>query len=158
MARMTNSKYLTLGGYLVLTLLSQDATANMFSEHCDLYFSNQLVLKNVPIAKTQKELHTGLSKRNSAGSGMLFSYPDSAPRVFWMHETYVPLSIGFFDENGLLFQVTDMEPNTDTLHYSIKPAQDILELAKGGFKKVKLAPGIRLEMKVCQEPITEDKS
>lgn len=80
---------------------------------------------------------------------MLFTWETAEPRVFWMRDTRVPLSIGFFDDTGLLFAIQDMQPETDDYHYSIKPASDALELEQGQFQAHGLREGDRLIERTC---------
>ncbi|SBS29856.1 hypothetical protein MSP8887_02843 [Marinomonas spartinae] len=119
------------------------------TKHCDLYFSNGVRLEAVPTAETNAQRRKGLSNRKNAGAGMLFVYPEAAPREFWMHNTLIPLTAGFLDANGVIINLAHMKPNTDTLHKSVQPAKTVLELGEGGFKKYGLKKGVRLEMTVC---------
>jgi hypothetical protein len=43
-------------------------------------------------------------------SGMVFLYPVDTEGAFWMNGTKIPLSIAFFDLNGRIICVTNMEP------------------------------------------------
>lgn len=118
-------------------------------EICDLYFSNGATLTGVPVARTVAQQTRGLAKRDDVGPGMLFTWETAEPRVFWMRDTRVPLSIGFFDDTGLLFAIQDMQPETDDYHYSIKPASDALELEQGQFQVHGLREGDRLIERTC---------
>ena len=122
---------------------------------CTLKFSNGLVLTDIPLAKTLAQQAKGLTKRQDAGPGMLFSWDNAAQRVFWMRDTPIDLSIGFFDAQGLLFAIEDMEADTDCYHISDKPATDALELAKGQFQKLGLKTGDRLLERRCEPLIPE---
>ncbi|MCK9468063.1 MAG: DUF192 domain-containing protein [Porticoccaceae bacterium] len=130
----------------------QKAQAVEPSEACTLHFSNGVVLESVPVARTKAQKAKGLSGTDKVGRGMLFTWEDAEPRVFWMRDTRVPLSVGFFDAEGLLFGVVDMEPETDDYHFSIKPAADALELEAGQFQQYGLIKGVRLLNRTC-EPI-----
>lgn len=130
----------------------QKAQAVEPSEACTLHFSNGVVLESVPVARTKAQKAKGLSGTDKVGRGMLFTWEDAEPRVFWMRDTRVPLSVGFFDAEGLLFGVVDMEPETDDYHFSIKPAADALELEAGQFEQYGLIKGVRLLNRTC-EPI-----
>lgn len=117
-------------------------TAFAKQQECRIVFSNGQVLAHVPVARTVAEQEKGLSNRTAAGQGMLFVWPSAEPRVFWMHDTHVPLEVGFFDRKGKLFSVQAMTPDTDTYHFSRQPALSALELAHGDFAKYRLSPGV----------------
>jgi uncharacterized protein len=119
-------------------------------EVCNLYFANGVVLSGVPEAKTIAQITTGLSDRKDVGAGMLFSWEKPEPRVFWMHNTLVPLTIGFFDETGLLFALEEMAAETENFHYSGLPALHALELAQGQFEMRGLGVGQRLVGRDCK--------
>lgn len=45
-----------------------------------------------------------------AGAGMLFTYTSSRSGNFWMRDTLIPLSIAFFDGDGAVLDILDMQP------------------------------------------------
>lgn len=120
------------------------------TERCTLYFSGNIILADVPVAKTTAQMAQGLMFRKDAGSGMLFSWPEAEQRVFWMRNTRIPLSVGFISADGTLFGIEDMTPETDDYHYSAGPATDALELAQGEFAQKGLKPGARLLDRECR--------
>ncbi len=120
-----------------------------FELHCSLFFSNGTVLDDVPLATTPSQHHQGLSEKNSAGAGMLFLFSKPRHLHFWMRNTHVPLSIGFFSAEGVLIQIEDMQPDTDDDHASLQLALMALELQQGGFRKEDLKVGDRLVWKKC---------
>lgn len=101
---------------------------------------------NVEIADTAEKSARGLMFRRelSEGTGMLFIFPDEETRSFWMKNTFVPLSIGYFNKKKELIDIQDMEParsemQTDFPTYvSKEPAQYALEVPKGWFSKHKV--------------------
>lgn len=102
----------------------------------------------VEIAETPAQQQQGLMYRTSLGpnAGMLFIFPDEADRAFWMKNTYIDLSIGYFDKNRKLFEVLDMKATTlmqkNLPSYpSSKPAQYALEVPLGWFTKHRIKPG-----------------
>ncbi|AIV73609.1 hypothetical protein X994_6617 (plasmid) [Burkholderia pseudomallei] len=138
------------GLVLAFVVGRQQTRAATPTEVCTLHFSGGVTLADVPVAKTQEQQARGLMHRDDVGPGMLFSWPDAAERVFWMHNTPSPLSIGFFDAAGQLFAIKDMQPNSDEYHFSGQPAQDALELAQGQFQARGLAIGTRLVSRDCR--------
>lgn len=101
------------------------------------------------LAATDKDRRLGLMNvsKIDGDTGVLFVFEKSEPLSFWMKNTFVPLSIGFFDTRGCLIEVQDMEPVTSVLqtqipqYQSSKPAQFALEVQKGWFKSKKVRIG-----------------
>lgn len=77
--------------------------------------------------------------------GMLFVFPDALPRGFWMKNTYIPLSIAYLDENGVVINIADMKPLTTDTYPSAKPAKYALEMNQGWFRKRSIKPGAKVE-------------
>ena len=116
---------------------------------CSLVFSNGVTLTDVPLAETPAQMARGLSGVDRAEHGMLFAWPDAAPRVFWMRGTRVALSVGFMAADGTLFAIEDMAPNGDVPHLSMKPAKDALELPQGEFARQGINQGDRMLRRQC---------
>lgn len=102
---------------------------------------NKTVL-DVEVAETAEQQSYGLMNRTKLldGQGMMFVFSNSEIRSFWMKNTFIDLSIGYFDKNKVLFQVLDMKATTilqkDFPSYvSRGPAQFALEVPKGWFDK-----------------------
>lgn len=140
---------LVIGLAVVFAVGRQQTHAAEPTEACTLRFSNGTTLDAVPVARTPEQQGRGLSKRDDAGRGMLFTWDKAEPRVFWMRDTRIPLTIGFLNDTGLLFAIEDMEPETDVYHFSIEPASDALELAQGQFQAHGLKEGVRLVGRTC---------
>lgn len=128
---------------------ASDPAANP-TERCTLYFSGGVTLPDVPVARTPTQMAKGLMFREHVGPGMLFSWPSAEQRVFWMHNTPTPLSVGFISADGTLLAIEDMAPNTDDYHYSPMPASDALELPRGEFAQMGLMQGSRLLRRKCR--------
>jgi uncharacterized membrane protein (UPF0127 family) len=100
----------------------------------------------VELAETEEQKSQGLMFRKElkAGNGMLFIFQSEELRSFWMKNTFVPLSIGFFNSKKELIDIQDMVPaasemQTDFPSYQSKgPAQYALEVPKGWFTKHKI--------------------
>lgn len=77
--------------------------------------------------------------------GMLFVFPDIALHGMWMMNTYVPLSVAFMDERGVIVNIEDMQPHTQTSHTAARPARYALEANLGWFRKRGIKPGDKVE-------------
>ncbi len=117
---------------------------NLYFQRCTLSFDSGVEIKGVLWAQTPQQQAKGLSGRKSPKNGMLFSFKGNEPVYFWMRNTHFPLSIGFFDQNGQLFKVADMQADTDDVHSSDLPAKYALELPLGQFSQFGLNDGVRL--------------
>ncbi len=107
----------------------------------------------VEVADTEELREHGLmgrkSLRDSEGMVFIFSYPQILR--FWMKDTLIPLSIGYFDKDGSLFQITDMEPASPIeinpkIYPSEKLAKYALEVPKGWFKRKSISLGSKLKL------------
>jgi uncharacterized membrane protein (UPF0127 family) len=65
---------------------------------------------NAEIAATEQQGEIGLMYRHSMpdNAGMLFVLPVQRA-VFWMENTYIPLSIAFLDKDGTVLELHDMK-------------------------------------------------
>jgi len=95
--------------------------------------SGHLVVAEV--ADTRPARQRGLMERRqlAAGAGMVFVYPASQPRSFWMKNTYVPLTIAYLDPSGVIVHLADMEPMDESPVPSRYPAMYALEMQQGWF-------------------------
>jgi uncharacterized membrane protein (UPF0127 family) len=106
----------------------------------------------VEVAETPEQHERGLMFRHSLNknSGMLFIFSEKRILNFWMKNTFIPLSIGFFDEQGILFQILDMDPVKSELQKNIptyssaRPAKFALEVNKGWFIINKIKVGDKI--------------
>ncbi|EMY68141.1 DUF192 domain-containing protein [Leptospira vanthielii] len=105
------------------------------------------------IANTPSKRATGLMYRTKLGEdeGMLFVFPRPDFLSFWMKNTLIPLSIGYFSEDMRLLESFDMKPNqTEEVYNARKPAMYALEVNQGWFAKHKIGKDavLTLERKV----------
>jgi len=66
----------------------------------------------VEIADSPEERAEGLSNRTSmpADAGMAFLWDEPVEAQFWMKDTLIPLQIAFWDEDGRILGLFEMEP------------------------------------------------
>ena len=102
----------------------------------------------VEIAVTEEERARGLMYRESLppDHGMLFVFPDSSPRSFWMKNTAIPLSIAYINANGVILEIYDMEPHSLETVRSRYSAKYALEVNRGRFKEVGVSVGDRIDV------------
>jgi len=90
----------------------------------------------IEIADNDYETQTGLMYRNSleANHGMLFIFPDSNFRNFYMKNTKIPLDIIYLDKNKVIVSVQkNAKPFDETSLSSEEPAKYALEINAGLF-------------------------
>lgn len=97
----------------------------------------------VELADTELKRSTGLMnrKRLPINQGMLFDFKSPRPLSFWMSNTYIPLSVAFIDNEGVIGQIENMHPLTTRAHTSSKPFRYALEVNAGWFSENQVGLG-----------------
>lgn len=117
------------------------------------FYNKQKKIKslNIELAQTPEQQQFGLMyiHKLKPNEGMLFDFGTESKRSFWMKNTFIPLSIGYFDAQGKLFEIIDMEPvkselETPKSYPSSKPARYALEMNQGWFMK----NGIKIDSQI----------
>lgn len=100
----------------------------------------------VEVADEPAERRRGLMHRDSLPEdhGMLFVYPGEQILSFWMRDTRIPLDIAFLDRQGYIVGIQQMEPQSDRMHESRRPAMYALEMRKGWFEDHGITEGDRV--------------
>ena len=101
----------------------------------------------VEVASTEPQRAIGLMHRRMLpeNRGMLFIFPEAAIHGMWMMNTYVPLSVAFIDREGVIINIADMQPQTQTTHSAARAATYALETTQGWFSKRGIKPGAKVE-------------
>lgn len=110
----------------------------------------------VEIADRAITRETGLMFRREMDPdhGMIFVFPDLAQRYFWMKNTYIPLSIAFLDEKGVVLNVLEMPPLTESSFPSRGPAKYAIEMNERWFEKAGVKAGDKVEgLEVLSRPL-----
>ncbi len=70
------------------------------------------MLVNLEVAENDVQHQFGLMHRDflPEDCGMIFLFFEERTGGFWMKNTLIPLSIAFFDEEGQILSILDMEP------------------------------------------------
>ena len=139
--------------WLVICLSAFVFTSNALAETQAPHFSKKKITigkvkLDVEVAETQEQHNYGLMNRNKLPEnlGMMFVFDNDEVRSFWMKNTFIDLSIGYFDKNKVLFQILDMQATSlmqqDLPSYvSSAPARFALEVPKGWFQKHSIKVG-----------------
>lgn len=99
------------------------------------------------IARTEESRSLGLMHRASlpANHGMLFVFDEVGMPCFWMKNTPLPLSIAFIDEQGIIVNIADMQPQSLDSHCPAGPVIYALEMQQGWFRQNQIKPGAKIE-------------
>jgi hypothetical protein len=88
-------------------------------------------------------------------AGMVFRFPTDHQGGFWMKDTLIPLSIAFFDGDGTVVSVLDMDPCPAEPCESYNPGvryRGALEVNQGFFDSVGLKEGWRIRLALDLPP------
>ncbi len=98
---------------------------------------------HVIVADRPRSLSWGLMFRHDlpAGEGMLFVYPARQRVCMWMSNTFIPLSVAFLSEDGVIVDMDDMVPMSRESHCAPTPVRYALEVPRGWFAAQAVAVG-----------------
>lgn len=88
------------------------------------------------VAATEPTRSLGLMHRKqplAEDAGMLFVFTQTGFHSMWMRNTYIPLSVAFIDERGVILNIADMAPLTTDPHTAAGFARYALEMNRGWF-------------------------
>ncbi len=104
---------------------------------------------SVEIADTPLKRSIGLMYRKElpADAGMLFVFPESANRSFWMKDTHIPLSIAYINEDGVITNIENMDPFSLDSISSKDACKYALETNRGWFNSHDIKPGCKVVIK-----------
>ena len=100
----------------------------------------------VEVAATPESRRQGLMNREELprDRGMLFVFPDSDYRSFWMKDTSIPLSLAYMREDGAITGIHDLEPFSLESVDSRAEVKYALELNRGTFERLGVGAGDRV--------------
>jgi uncharacterized protein len=113
------------------------------------------VLLQGEVADTDESRAYGLTGRRSIPDdyGMAFILFEEQDCCFWMRDTLVPLSVAFFDREGTIVDIEDMEPcpsdvpdDECPLYGSDEPYIGALEVKQGLFEEWGVTEGDRIRI------------
>ena len=100
------------------------------------------------IADSEPKRETGLMYRKSMPDdhGMIFIFPDSEVRQFYMANTKIPLDIAFIDAGGNVVSVKSMQPMDLRITSSDSPAKYAIEMNLGEAATIGLNVGNHIDL------------
>lgn len=101
------------------------------------------------LALTDLERRQGLTgcRGLEKNCGMIFVYPDAAPRGFWMRGVPADLSVGFFDAAGTLLETHEMRAqDSNTTRSRADDVKFALEMSPRWFEENGVRAGARLDL------------
>jgi uncharacterized protein len=109
------------------------------------------VTVEVEVADSPSERRVGLMNRASldGDAGMAFLFEGPTDGGFWMKDTLIPLSIAFWDEEGRIVAILDMQPcesDSCPVYDPGVPFVGALEVNQGFFDRRGVRVGDRIEM------------
>lgn len=119
-----------------LVIFSQQDSGN----ETPLYVDAELAVK-------EEERNYGFMNRKNIpdGTGMLFVFEKDQVLHFWMKNTPHPLSIAYIDSTGIISDILDMTPFSETSISSSRSVRYALEVPQGWFRKNGIKAGDRVE-------------
>lgn len=132
---------------LVGLLLAGAARAACAPDLVEIEAADRVVAFSVEIADTPATRAQGLMFRDDLAldAGMLFLWPDAAPRVFWMENTPLSLDMLFIDPEGRVCGLVERaEPFTRDPRPSGCDAMAVLEIHGGLAASLGVGVGARL--------------
>ena len=133
------------GAFQELTIIEAEVTTKAGAAH--LF---KLELADTPAHRTK-----GLMGRKMLldDGGMLFVWPQSAVRLFWMKDTPLSLDILFFGEDGELVYLHEAaKPYSLNTISSIEPAKYVVEIQAGTAKQLGIDRHAKLIIKQTLPP------
>jgi uncharacterized membrane protein (UPF0127 family) len=103
------------------------------------------------VADSDDERERGLMGRTSLppDGGMVFQFAEPTDAGFWMKDTRLPLAIAFWDRDGRIIAILDMEPCKDDpcpVYRAGATYETALEMRRGWFSEHGVEIGDRVEL------------
>ncbi len=104
----------------------------------------------VEIADDAAERAQGLSGRArlDPGTGMLFVYPEAAPRAYWMHQMRIPIDLAWIQDGTIIGTLTLHPCPTDAAceqHPSPGPVDMVLEVPAGALDGIAVGTAVTVD-------------
>lgn len=94
---------------------------------------NEMHVLTVQMATTEEQREKGLMfvKSMPQSEGMLFVFPTTEPRSFWMRNTFIPLDLIYLKDNKVVNIIPWAKPHDESPLPSAGPVNMVLEVNGG---------------------------
>lgn len=124
--------------FIAILLVSSNVSARD-PEKITIYVDEHPLLVEVVNTPTDRARGLMYRKHLAENEGMLFVFSEPDYLSFWMKNTWIPLSIAYFNRDKRITDIHDMKPNQTTeLYHSSEKALYALEVNQGWFAKRKI--------------------
>jgi uncharacterized membrane protein (UPF0127 family) len=113
-------------------------------------------LENLQVARTSESQARGLMGQTSLpqDGGMAFMFDEQTRAAFWMKDTLIPLSILFWQGDGRIIDILDMQPcraDPCPVYRASAPYVGAIEMNRGAFERLGVEVGDTLEYRLLSE-------
>lgn len=113
-------------------------------------------LENLQVARTSESQARGLMGQTSLpqDGGMAFLFDERTRAAFWMKDTLIPLSILFWQGDGRIIDILDMQPcraDPCPVYRASAPYVGAIEMNRGAFERRGVEVGDTLEYRLLSE-------
>jgi len=131
---------------LLVAVAMTAAAAAVHAETPGITLNAGIYLIHAEVVNTMPTRAQGLMYRKTLGAndGMLFVFDVVERQCMWMKNTYIPLSVAFIDEQGVIVSIADMTPHSEENHCAARPARYAIEMNRGWFAQRGLKAGTRV--------------
>ncbi len=153
--REENHVFLKLAVLFVIVVIAIIGLwVNFFGSHdLNIQTPNGVVSFKVERALTPAQQQKGLMFRESLGEkeGMIFLFAKNRIAQMWMKNTFIPLDMIFFDDNGHVVLIhRNAQPLDLKLISSVVPVAGVLEINAGASKKFGINTRSKLDLKMVR--------
>ncbi len=121
-------------------------------QHTRLQAGMHLIDAQVALTPEQRSIGLMWRAELAQNEGMLFVFERAATQCFWMKNTLLPLTAAFVTDDGVIVNLADMQPGSETSHCSAKPVRFVLEMQQGWFARRGIVAGYKLGGAPFQPP------
>ncbi|RYZ87874.1 MAG: DUF192 domain-containing protein [Proteobacteria bacterium] len=135
---------------LIAFAFSTSKAENIKFDKAKIVLSGKTISVEMSVTDAEHERGLMFRKQLPENEGMLFVFKTEEIRAFWMKNTIIDLSIGYFDKDRTLIDIQEMKATSildsrPPSYPSVQPAMYALEMNKGWFAKNRIKLGTKFD-------------